>query len=243
MYVLEPLPPPKAAIESLVTKKYGFSWTDVGLTQSDLDELDQIKIDKNRDLNQFGNLESLEENVAVYLTEIGDNATDLAALIARKVNRIAQEVMASTMRETGWFCLRAGVPTNKFNQPRWHVDGNYYHSFGEIQYKFVLSLVGASTLFYPMPIDHEELRKIIWIHMANRGFMTELFRIEEVLTPPRGLGAIFIAGDSRTAGFHSEPPIHENRLFFSIVPCSNSQLPELRKKVESFYVKKNAVYD
>lgn len=243
MYVAEPVLPPKSAIESLVNQRYGFCWTDAGLTESDLSELDQIQIDKNRDLNLFGSLEFFEEKAALFLTEIGDNDPVLAARIARRVDQIAQEFMASSNREAGWFCLRAGIPTHRFDQPRWHIDGSYYRSSGDLQYKFVLALIGASTLFYPVPIEHKELRSILWIHMANRVFMNQLFPIQEALSPPRGLGAIFIAGDSTKGGFHSEPPFHQSRLFFSIVPCNQEQLPALKKKVEAFYATKDAVYN
>jgi hypothetical protein len=112
------------------------------------------------------------------------------------------------------------------------MDGHYYSSpKEEIQYKFVLTLIGTSTLFYPIPQGDRELRRSFWKNMTNRQYIRELCRPEDVITPERGQGMFFMSANKYRASVHTEPPIDENRLFFSIVPCSEQQLIELREKV------------
>lgn len=236
--------PPASVLEALAHNRYGYSFVDVGLTPADLFALDQIQIGVNRDYNQFGGRANWEEEIAHFLAEIGPNQPPLIEQVAKRVAQIADEVMTASGRPTGWICLRAGVPNTQFDQPRWHMDGHYYSvKARSIQYKFALTLIGASTLFYPIPKDYISLRRIIWMHMGSRSFMSELCQPDKATSAVRGQGAYFTAGDYRIAAIHSEPPIHENRLFFSIVPCEEDELETLKGKVMTFYKTKTNVYD
>ena len=219
MLYLPPLEPPPAALVSLVDHRYGFCFVDVGITSEDMAYFDALEICKNHELNHFGEIASLQENVAAFLSEIGTNETEVVERAARRIHEIAIEIIKVSGRETAWVCMRASLPNSLFDIPRWHFDGKYYAERENYpQYKFAMALRGASTLFYPMPKELTELRRVIRMHMSDRKFTQELFRAEDVVSPPKGMGAFFIAGDANRAAFHSEPPIHESRLFFFWCP-------------------------
>ena len=57
---------------------------------------------------------------------------------------------------------------------------------------------------------------------------------EGIVARIRNAGAIFIGGPG-FAALHSEPPIHQSRLFLSVVPCKQAQLAELKARVISVY--------
>ena len=235
---------PPTVIETLIESRYGYSFSDIGLTAFDLADLDLLQIVKNKDYNQFGNESDWENEIEQFLTEIGPNPLWIANRVAHRVAEIAHTILSTSGKETAWICLRAGLPNTKYDQPRWHMDAHYYDvKANSIQYKYALALIGSSTLFYPIPKEHIETRKIIWRHMANRQFMSELCDPGKVVSPQRGQGIYFIAGDCRIAAIHSEPPIHENRLFFSIIPCHEEEIASLKEKVMQFYKKNKSVYN
>jgi hypothetical protein len=101
-------------------------------------------------------------------------------------------------------------------------------------FKFAVTLMGRPTLFYPIAKD---LRRTAWTKTLDRKFLHEFCRADQILTAKEGEGVIFLAGNWKESALHSEPPIHENRLFFAITPCSEKQLAELKAKVLAIYPK------
>ena len=72
--------------------------------------------------------------------------------------------------------------------------------------------------------------------VRDRNYMKEFCQIENIVSPRLGEGVVFVGGRGvGLAALHSEPPIHENRLFFSIVPCTENQLVELKARVLGVY--------
>ena len=68
-------------------------------------------------------------------------------------------------------------------------------------------------------------------------FMHSFCQPELVVTPEREEGVFFMGGKKDFAALHSEPPVHEKRLFFSLIPCSEQQLIELKPKVMILFPK------
>jgi len=237
-----PPEPPRAALESLVHSRYGVSFVDLGIAYEDLADFDRIAIGKSKDLNLFGPIADVSDPIAAYLTEIGPNSRAFSEKIGKKIQEIAAEIMAVSEKPCAWICLRAATPNSQYNLSRWHMDGYYYKSWPEvkIQYKFAITLVGPSTMFYPIPCEYGELRNAIWVFMINRQLMHELCSFAQPITVPRGYGAFFIAGDRIRAAIHSEPRIDQtHRLFFSIVSGDATEIAELKATVDNFY-KSNA---
>jgi hypothetical protein len=225
------------ALSELAENPYGFVICDEGVTDLDLKHFSSIDIQREWVYHQFGELERIEDSIAHFICEIGSNESDLNLEIASQLKKITEQVVEASGKETAWICLRSFVPTNRFDVPRWHVDGPYYKpaTSEDLLFKFVLTLVGPPTLFYPIPRD---LRKITENRIHNRQYMKSFCKQENIVSPKLGQGAILRSGQyTGITALHSEPPIHENRLFFSVVPCNEMQLPALEARVMALYPK------
>ncbi len=231
------------ALNELKQNPYGFCFVDIGVTSSDLADFNSIDIQGDRFLQgehfyqQFGDLDQVENGTIHFLHEIGDNSEDLVKRVASRITAITNEVMKASGRETAWFHLRASSPITAFDIPRWHIDGSYFSrpkNSSYMMYKFATTLMGAPTLFYYIP---KELRREAWSHMLDRKYMQKFCQKELTISPQQGEGSFLLAGRMTDSALHSEPPIHENRLFLSITPCNQKELQELKKKIMSIYPK------
>ena len=228
------------ALDEVKQSSSGFVLFDLGISSEDLALFNSIDIQREWVYHQFGELEKIEESIVKFIDEIGCNERGLALHIASRLKEITDQVIQSSGKQTGWACLRSFTPTNRFDIPRWHVDGPYYIPNGpkDLIFKVVVTLVGPSTLFYPLSPD---LRKLSENALHNRPYMKNFCKKENIVSPNLGEGALFRAGRyTALAALHSEPPIHENRIFFSIVPCSEEQLPDLKTRVTGVYPKNSS---
>lgn len=225
------------AIGGLKDDRYGFVIVDRLITDEELEGFQYIDIQSERFYHQFGELEKTQEGISDFLSSVGANERELASQAAAILAHIASQVIEASGKETAWIHLRASVPTDKFDLPRWHMDGYYYIPEGpdDLLFKFAATFLGPPTLFYRLP---SELRNGIRRHIPDRKYMKEFCQVENIVTARVGEGVVFIGGrGAGVAALHSEPPIHENRLFFSVIPCSNEQLPELKARVFAVYPK------
>ena len=219
-------------LDRLNEDPYGFAFVDAGITDEDLATFSRVDIQQGRVYHQFGEIE-MTQGVADFLTQVGDNPSPFALQTAARVIQIVNEVVQACGKETAWIHLRAFIPTDRYDLPRWHMDGSYYTPSepNDPLLKFVVTFVGPTTLFYLLPL---ESRKMVERHTRNRHYMKEFCLEENTISPPLGQGAIFIGGPG-FAALHSEPPIHQSRLFLSVVPCKQAQLAELKARVISVY--------
>jgi hypothetical protein len=227
----------KEKIEELQSNPYGFVFADLGLSQEDLSLFGEIVFEKERFYHQFGEIENTEEKISAFLSQIGNNEPNLTAKAAHIIAEITYDMMEASGKETGWIHLRCSLPTDRYDQPRWHMDGYYYILEGkdDVPLKFSATFAGTPTLFYFLP---QELRKTAKLHERDRSFMKELCKPEGIVSASRGSGSIFIGGlGPGLAALHSEPPIHEKRIFFSFVPCTETQIGVLKKRVTDVYPK------
>lgn len=214
---------------------YGFYFVDVGITEEDLANFSSIDIRNECFYHQFGELSEVESTITQFLSNIGENEQSLIMRVAARLAQLTDQIMKASGRETAWVHLRASVPTDAYDTPRWHFDGNYFTPVeGYPMYKFATTLMGPPTLFYPIS---KELRSTALRHMLDRNYMKEFCSADQILMPKKGEGVVFLAGNKNESALHSEPPIHEKRLFFSITPCNEKQLAELQKKVQTVYPK------
>ncbi len=221
------------ALNELKNNQYGFVFAEVGITEEDLEIFSSVDIKRDRIFHQFGELETLSSEILDFFGEVGANEYEATLQVAARLTQIAHDVIRGSCRETAWVCLRSFIPTGKYDVPRWHMDGQYYNpdNANDLVFKFVLTLMGPSTLFYLLP---SELRKTAEKHTRDRHYMKKFCKKEKTLSSKAGQGAVFIGGHGISA-LHSEPPIHENRLFLSIVPCMESDLALLKSRVLSVY--------
>ena len=222
------------ALHALKKVPFGFCFFDAGITQQDLAHFDCLDINQERYFQQFGDLADVEERIADFLSYIGSNDPDLVSHLAKRLSFITNQVMAASGRETAWVHLRASIPTDAYDIPRWHIDGHYFRPDPEIlMYRFALTLKGAPTIFYLLPNDQ---RDTAWKNMRFRDYMHQ-WCTGPVVSPSPGEAVYFIGGSKDKGALHTEPPIHLPRLFLSIVPCSEEQLTGLKAKIVAIYPK------
>lgn len=221
--------PFKDQLEKLGDCSEGYCVVHNVFNPEDLNKFDQIDIRKKAFFDHFGTTADLETRLEGFFSEIGENSKNLAKWAARKITIIANEIIEASEREAAWFHLHASIPTVEYDLPRWHMDGLYFRCPKEYcSYKFVTTLKGPSTLFYPADAS---LRKIFQTHYGEREFLSEVCPTIHAFSPLPGEGVFFIGSDWDRAAVHSEPPIHEMRLFFSVLPCDKNMLAELKKKI------------
>lgn len=227
----------RESLEGLKEEPYGFAFVDVGITEEDLAYFRSLDIQKERSYHQFGEPDEVQEKVAEFFCELGSNSKESALQAAALIAQIAKKVVEASGKESAWIHLRASPPTDKFDLPRWHTDGYYYIPEGpdDLLFKFAMTLKGPPTLFYQLPQD---LRSVAVRHMRNRKYMKAFCLDENIIMPRLGEGAVFIGGlNNGVAAMHSEPPIHENRLFFSVVPYTEKHRSEIKARVATAYSK------
>ena len=66
---------------------------------------------------------------------------------------------------------------------------------------------------------------------TSRKFLDKWIDKDKAVSPEKGFGAVFIIGDKYNSAVHSEPPIHEERLFIGLIPGSTSEVDEIRRKL------------
>jgi len=222
-------------LQDLKENPYGFVFVDRGITREDLAYFNQIDIQTERFYHHFGEVKNIESSIADFLQKVGENGEEYSLQIASRISSFAEEVVKESGKNEAWVHLRASIATDRYDASRWHFDGYYYtpEDADDLLFKFAATLVGPSTLFYMLP---PELRKTIGGRIRDRKYMEKFCEEEQIVAPKLGEGAIFVGGKGVTA-LHSEPPIHEKRLFFSVVPATKAQLPQLKQRVLTTYPK------
>lgn len=213
-------------IDSL-NKNKNFAFVDLGFSDKDLEIIDQFKIDSSQQYDHFGNLDLLQDELSAFLRSIGNNDEHLIQKITQIIHEVASNVNKASHKETAWVCVRASIPNQAFDVPRWHWDGYYYSPYSGFAFKFATVLKGNPTLFYQLTPD---LRETFELHFDDREFLSNLLdrNLIESLRP--GEGAFFLVGDRESAAAHSEPKMDSERLFFSVLPGNENEISELKTR-------------
>lgn len=205
------------------------------LSPEEKKEINKIVISQTKTYDKYGNLKDLKTEVPIFLESIG-NSKELSSSVSSIIERIVNEIKAAFKAETAWVSIRSFTPTNEYDVPRLHTDGYYYSPRKGNQYKVAVTLNGAGTLFYKLPSD---ALRIFWEiqkgqtlenYTENR---VKLVKLLEQYPDNKSFvhqgkeytGTVFIVG-SESSAIHSEPPIHSERLFVSILPGSKEQIQE-----------------
>ncbi|MBX9923054.1 MAG: hypothetical protein K2Y01_02990 [Rhabdochlamydiaceae bacterium] len=175
------------ALDSLKDNPYGFYFFDTGITQNDLKDFQAIKIEKEKFYQQFGELSKTESGITDFLNNLGQNDHQVTLRIAKVLTQISNQVLTASESETAWIHLRASVPTDTYDIPRWHMDGLYFRPIEptSTMYRFVITLLGPATLFYLLP---QEQRETAWKNMRYRTIMQTFCLPERVVRPNIGEG-------------------------------------------------------
>lgn len=231
----------ESSIEEEMTNKINFlgeensfAYIDLRLTNAELGLIDQLTFSKlpagaSVQYDRFGDLHLLREELSSFLKRIGNENSDVIFTTAEVISRTTQQVANASNKDSAWVCVRASTPTNAYDIPRWHMDGAYYGLNGPYPYpglvfKFAATLKGSSTLLYNLPYEQ---RDIFNAHWNDQTFLSNLLDLSKAESPNRGEGVFFVVANDKVAAIHSEPKIHENRLFFSILVGDKSEIEEL----------------
>ena len=216
----------KMALMSLNAQK-PFAIFDVKFTDDEKNSLDKMHIDDTKAYDNFGNLSELQREVKDFIKSLGNNGADESELIAKLIEKLVNEFILAFEKETAWVTIRSSVATSSWDLPRWHSDGYYYSPYSGDQYKLAIALKGPSTLFYPLPDELRDKFKSLQFNPENREAIAQMLDVSKAIFAAREQGIIFIVGTYDHGAVHSEPPIHEERLFLSVVPGNKSEIQEL----------------
>ena len=208
----------------------GFKHFPLCLTPAETKLFADAPIGEGGNYDNFSDLHKIAEDCKNFFGRLG--ASDRKAVAqSRLVEKLVRQIVASFEAQTGWLSLRVTVPSKKYNIPRWHVDGHYYAPFVGDQHKAVVTLKGPHTLLVQVTdAQRKALLEQQRLDTADaRLIKADMLKSSTTTTASPGFGTLFITG-SDCAAFHSEPPLTEDRIFLSVVPGSEEQIEELRRR-------------
>jgi hypothetical protein len=234
-------------------KERGVAFVDVGINEQERSVLDKIDIKNNiGEFNYFGPVdeETLIKKLTEYFSAMGDNNKETVNAISSLVSRIAVKTQNDLQGESAWVCIRTmAKETKEFDIPRWHQDGAYYQS-DEEYYKLVFNLKGKPTRFAKATDwakwealsleDALNNQKEIDGEISSDEFnkeetriRTALMEIVEELDPPNSeQAALYTVNHREKSTIHSEPPIHEPRIFMQVLPGPKEKIEEWERKCQ-----------
>ncbi|MBX2833896.1 MAG: hypothetical protein KTR28_02890 [Micavibrio sp.] len=212
-----------------------FEHFDLGLGQLVLDDFQSMKISGYQYFNHFGNPEDATPKLVQYFESLGNDSA-LSEKLTIHVTTLCQDALKALNKEAAWITLRSSQNTNSHDIPRWHIDGTFWQNDPDKQRKVAIGLKGPKTLFNDLSNDNAKIDELCEeLMQANDTFcpqfrkkIARLFDDARTSSAAQGQGTIFNVGAKYHAAPHSEPPIHEDRLFLSIVPGTVQQIQELR---------------
>ena len=221
-----------------------YIYAKIDITDEEVQILDALKINDEEDFDYMGILKpNLEYQVIEYFKLLGNSASESQTVAKLIYDKIAMQYLNAVNAEALWITIRPMFPNTRYNTPRWHYDGYFYD--GEynmendiFQTKLAIALKGPQTVFKQ---DSEGMRQSYWkseeliasTRSDSKYVESNKQKIDEGLKSypnsqaPEKHVAIFVVGSNKRAAIHSEPPIHEPRLFMSIVAGTSRNIKDL----------------
>ena len=194
--------------------------------------LTSLKVGETKAYDNFGALGRFMPELERFLGELGNDAASANAA-ASAVDRFVRDCLAGLEAETAWVTVRASNPTPAFDIPRWHPDGHYYEPYEDEPRKIVLTLKGPGTLFNLLsPAERAIWEDVFFKTQEDPDHQTLVSAVVPTVNASQATlqeAYLYITG-ADYAAIHSEPPIHEDRYFMSIVPGTVAQIANLRAR-------------
>lgn len=219
---------------------------DLDLTEDEKHQFAKLAVKSGIYCDNYGNLSRLLVDLTVFFESLG-NDYNSSYTAAKAIYRVVRNVIKDFGTESFWLSMRLPGKSDAFDVPRWHTDGYYYQPFEGNVPKVFFVLKGPTTLFYNISSKNREKFNEIFYRkvedkdevgspfyyyggtMAGRKELNKLVDYSKVHQPPLYTGTVLLAG-GEDATIHSEPPIHEDRIFISILPGSKKQIQEWHDK-------------
>ena len=156
------------------------------------------------------------------------------ALISENIDKFIEVSMAQPEAENklyGWFTVRLTKPTDEFDIPRWHRDGNFFGA----THKIAATIYGPGTLL----ISEREALEIVTdpkymnVHpfgpeglIMRAEIASRMSKFDPVQLQP-GEMVVFRVGNRNNSAVHSEPLMDTDRIFVSVLPGTEEQIRQL----------------
>lgn len=210
---------------------------------------DKYDIQNEKIYNYFGKTKNIsQKEVMDFLNKLGDNIKEDNDKVFRYIIKVIKEMLSNYDLGYFWLTIRAMMPTEKYKNTRWHIDGKYYESERR-QFKMVSVPKGEGTLFIEpceeihkkfVELEKEKNKEYIYenktiinfneVNIKYGKIFKELFEDEKIIRTKNNYYVEFNARDKEIGGIYSEPDITEPRLFFSIVLGTKEEIDELKSK-------------
>lgn len=192
-------------------------------------------------------------NMYTFLNNLGNNSEKSTKIMEKIIMKLLKNILSAFNTEYYWISIRATLPNDDFNIPRWHKDGKYFINSNDQSPKFATVLKGPGTLLIKNTkkvseiynnltqkqwheyrlIKDKSIEDMMKIHDKYRLlFAKELKKIKFIQTK-NNEGIIFypqIIANTNDGALHSEPKMNAPRLFISILPGSKENIEELNKR-------------
>lgn len=209
----------------------GFSHFDLDISDDVWALCEGLNIEPNGDYNNFGQPETLEADIAKFLTGMGNESAD-AKVVALEISKINDEVKQAFGVDSSWLTLRPSEPSDAFDIPRWHKDGKFFE--GDEKQRKVIALLTGQDHTLIADITSEEHKKINKLYASGQNYdsvlrseFAEQVNTSSISQAHDRQGSVFTVGEEM-ATLHSEPPARSKRLFLSVVPGTAEQIEALR---------------
>jgi hypothetical protein len=233
----------------LESEDKSFIVADIELDKDERNLGTKLKVDKHQTYSYFGPIHKDQiEYISDFIQKLGNDKNISDKVANMYMAKVIKPFLDSLNKDYAWVTIRASkLPTDEFDLPRWHIDGYYYKVPEYIKKnkklpKLVFTLKGPGSLLKETNKETREeftiLRRKLYkkldykdfpknfdrkIEMDNRKQLNKFLNDNPSVTSNNDQIVIFITN----LGIHSEPPIHEERLFMSILPGSKDDIKEL----------------
>jgi len=209
----------------------------INYTSDEKNTINRFNLNEPLEYNNYG--DNMLDDLEFFVNKIGDNTPDMIKKMVDIIKKITNIVTSGYEMESYWLTIRIIEPTSRFNIPRWHCDGNYFHKADErhIVSKFATTLIGKGTLLLNTTPDErkhffksEKIAKTLGNMMSDeyRLYMKDNIR-GDIIPLTNTQSVIFLSGDKMRCGIHSEPKIDTMRMFISIAPGSIKEVDGWRR--------------
>lgn len=216
----------------LINRIPNYEIFNIKYNDDDLNCINNFDIQNNLDYEYFGNNQI--DTLNKFLKKVGKNTKENINNFEKIILNIINIVL--TGYNLNYFCLfiRTYIKETINYIPRWHKDDNLFIN----QSKFITVLKGPGTLF----ISNNQNANNIFINLENNVIksdsiiiydnynehMNEKLKLFNQFQLNNNQAIIFFMGDN--CPIHSEPNIINNRFFISIIPGTENQINDLKKK-------------
>jgi len=238
-------------INKSIIKKYlrelptNYLNVNIKFSQKEINYFENFNIKKDNNFEHFGNIDDLDDfKLNEYINDIGNNEN--INIFNNVVHKLLNTICKAYNTKFCWLAIRIRIPTNNYDIPRWHQDGVFFVNSDTLQAKFITVLKGPGTLFIKnkkINDIHKKYhdKKFIEYNKLNifydkeiedkyRKILAKKYLIFKQHQVQIRQGLIFLNSQNKFPLVHSEPKIDVSRIFISILPGTEEDVINLKKR-------------